>query len=80
MKYPESSIERRETSDERQNYSTLVENSLQIDPFMQNKPNLRKAKINASAYVTKDYEMKSLSDSKKTKPILSALGGFKPNL
>jgi hypothetical protein len=35
--------------------STSVENPLQIDLFMQNKPNLQKAKMNVNLYVIEDY-------------------------
>ena len=35
--------------------STSVENPLQIDLFMQNKPNFRKAKMNLNIYYTKVY-------------------------
>jgi len=35
--------------------STLVENSLQINLFLQNKPNFQKAKMNVSLTLTKDY-------------------------
>ncbi len=38
--------------------STSVENSLQIDPFMQNKANFRKSQMNVNPYNTKDYEDK----------------------
>ncbi len=38
--------------------STLVENALQIDLFMQNKPNFRKSQMNANLYNTRDYERK----------------------
>jgi hypothetical protein len=36
--------------------STTVKNPLQIDLFMQNKPNLRKALMNVNSFITKDYE------------------------
>ena len=36
--------------------STTVENSLQISPFMQNKPNVKYAKININSYMTSKYE------------------------
>jgi len=35
---------------------TLVENALQIAPFMQNKANFRKAKMNVKSLITVDYE------------------------
>jgi len=37
-------------------YSTSVENPLQIDLFLQNKPNFRKSQMNVSFLYTKDYE------------------------
>jgi hypothetical protein len=36
-------------------YSTLVEDSLQIDLFMQNKPNVKYAQINISSFITSKY-------------------------
>jgi len=39
--------------------STLVENPLQIDLFMQNKPNFQNAQMNANIYKTKAYDNKS---------------------
>jgi len=36
--------------------STTVEDSLQIGPFMQNKPNFSKSQMNVSPYNTTDYE------------------------
>ncbi len=36
--------------------STSVEDSLQIGPFMQNKPNFRKSQMNVNSYNTTDYE------------------------
>jgi len=39
--------------------STNVEDSLQIDLFMQNKPNLRKSQMNVNLYNIRDYENKS---------------------
>jgi len=48
--------------------------------FMQNKPNLRKAKMNVNPYITTDYENTSnwtLGQNKpNSNPILSAVGGF----
>ncbi len=53
--------------------STFVENPLQINLFMQNKPNFRKAQMNANVFITKDYENKSdwtLGENKpNSKPI-----------
>jgi len=48
--------------------STLVENSLQIDLFMQNKPNFRKAKTNVSFVYTKDYRKNDTFAVQKNKP------------
>jgi hypothetical protein len=36
--------------------STIVENPLQIGPFLQNKANFRKAEMYVSLFSTKDYE------------------------
>ena len=47
--------------------STTVENPLQIDPFMQNKPNFKKAQMNVTSFCTVDYENKhnwTLSENK----------------
>ncbi len=47
--------------------STLVENPLHIDLFMQNKPNFQKSQMNAHLYNTTDYERKrdwTLSENK----------------
>ena len=49
--------------------STTVESSLQINLFMQNKPNFRKSQMNVSFFYTKDYE--NISDW--------TLGESKPN-
>ncbi len=35
---------------------TTVEKALQISPFMQNKANFRKSRMNVSAVITKEYE------------------------
>jgi len=35
--------------------STLVENPLQIDLFMQNKPKVKSAQINVSSFITSIY-------------------------
>ncbi len=39
--------------------STSVEDPLQINVFMQNKPNFQKSQMNVNPYNTKDYENKS---------------------
>jgi len=56
---------------------TTVEDSLQIDPFMQNKPNLLNAQINVSSFITKDYRkndafavQKNKANSNPNKPNL----------
>jgi len=57
--------------------STTVEDPLQIRPFMQNKPNLRKAKMRLSCLYTKDYQnfipLAGYENKPNSKPI-------KPNL
>ena len=45
--------------------------------FMQNKPNLPDALMNATSFYTKDYENKRLADAAKTNPIQSQ---YKANL
>jgi hypothetical protein len=47
---------------------TLVKNPLQIAPFMQNKPNFRKAKMNVSAVNTNGYENNRLRRRRENKP------------
>ncbi len=47
--------------------STSVENPLQINLFMQNKPNFQKSQMNVSSVITRDYENKrnwTLGESK----------------
>jgi hypothetical protein len=39
--------------------STSVKDSLQIGPFMQNKPNFRKSQMNVNSLITTNYENKS---------------------
>jgi len=60
--------------------STLVENPLQISPFLTNKANFRKSQMNVSDYIIREYEqIDTWSNGKnkpKTKPIQSQ---FKPN-
>jgi len=58
-------------------YSTLVENSLQINLFMQNKPNFRKAKMNVNIYHTKIYQNETAFRRVKNKPNSNPI---KPNL
>jgi hypothetical protein len=49
-------------------YSTIVENPLQIDLFMQNKPNLKYAQMNISPFLTIDYVIMDTWLSGKNKP------------
>jgi len=48
--------------------STTVESALQIAHFMQNKPNFRKAQMNVTKALTRDYEKKTLGQRGKNKP------------
>ena len=48
--------------------STSVENPLQIDPFMQNKPNFQIREMNASSINTRAYENKIAFRPRKNKP------------
>jgi len=48
--------------------STTVESALQIDLFMQNKPNFRKAQMNVSSLITKDYRKNDAFAVRKNKP------------
>jgi len=48
--------------------STLVENPLQIDLFMQNKPNFPKSQIKVNIYNTTDYDNKSNWTLSENKP------------
>ena len=48
--------------------STSVENPLQINLFMQNKPNFRKAKMNVNLTLTKDYRKKDDFSVRINKP------------
>jgi len=47
---------------------TTVESALQIDLFMQNKPNFRKAKMNVNLYVIKEYENETAFRLEQNKP------------
>jgi hypothetical protein len=49
--------------------STTVENPLQIDLFMQNKPNFRESQMNSSIYYTIDYNNETAFRRGKTNPI-----------
>ncbi len=57
--------------------STFVENPLQIDPFMQNKPNFQKSQMNVNTYNTTDYENISDWTIGQNKPNSNPI---KPNL
>ncbi len=57
--------------------SIIVENSLQIDLFMQNKPNFQKSQMNANLYSTTDYERKCDWTLGENKPNSNPI---KPNL
>jgi len=57
--------------------STNVEDSLQINLFMQNKPNFRKSQMNVNFYSTKDYENKRNWTLGQNKPNSNPI---KPNL
>jgi len=48
--------------------STTVEDSLQIAPIMQNKPNFQKAQMNLNSVLTKDYENQPLRRLPENKP------------
>jgi len=47
---------------------TTVKSPLQIDPFMQNKANFRKAQMNVNSFITKDYRKKDDFAVQKNKP------------
>ncbi len=57
--------------------STSVESSLQIDLFMQNKPNVKNAQINVNSYMNSIYEKLDTWLSEKNKPNSNPI---KPNL
>ncbi len=57
--------------------STSVENPLQINLFMQNKPNFRKSQMNVKSYNTTAYENKSNWTLGESKPNSNPI---KPNL
>ncbi len=57
--------------------STSVENPLQIDLFMQNKPNFQKSQMNVNLYNTTDYERKRNWTLGQSKPNSNPI---KPNL
>jgi len=49
-------------------YSTLVEDSLQINLFMQNKPNVKYAQISVSSFITSIYVKMDIWLNQKNKP------------
>jgi len=49
-------------------FSTLVENPLQIDPFLTNKANFPKSQMNVSPVLTKNYEQLTMNNELKNKP------------
>ena len=55
--------------------STIVESSLQIGLFMQNKANFRKSQVGVSPLITKDYENKSNWTLGENKPNRRPLAG-----
>ena len=57
--------------------STFVENPLQIDLFMQNKPKVKNAKINVSSFITSKYVKLDTWWNQKNKPNSNPI---KPNL
>ncbi|MHC4110456.1 MAG: hypothetical protein ACYSUY_05230, partial [Planctomycetota bacterium] len=63
--------------------STTVESSLQIRPFMQNKPNFLDAQMNVNKVLTKDYDKMDTWASGKNKansnPIQSQSNPIKAN-
>jgi hypothetical protein len=54
-------------------YSTFVEYSLQIHPFLTNKANFQKSQVNVSSFITMNYEQRTMNceikNKAKTKPI-----------
>ncbi len=65
------------TTDKWQLYSTFVEYSLQIGPFMQNKPNFPKSQMNVNILLQMDYENKRNWTIGQSKPNSNPI---KPNL
>jgi len=57
--------------------STTVKDSLQIGPFMQNKPNFQDAQMNVNIYYTKAYKNETAFRRGKNKPNSNPI---KPNL
>jgi len=61
-------------------FSTSVEDSLQIAPFLTNKPNFRKSQMNVNNLITMDYEKKDTWSSGKNKPNTKPIQTqYKPN-
>jgi len=63
---------------------TTVEESLQINLFMQNKAKFRKSQMNVNNYITVDYDKKTLGENEpKTNPtcrgVASGEAGTNPN-
>ena len=58
---------------------TTVEESLQINLFMQNKANFRKSQMNINKVLTKDYEKRTLGQRGKTKPIKANQSQYNAN-
>jgi hypothetical protein len=56
--------------------STNVECSLQIAPFMQNKPNFRKTQMNVTYFISKNYEQRTMNNELKNKPKQSQFPRF----
>jgi hypothetical protein len=53
--------------------STFVERTLQIRPFMQNKPNFRNDVMSVNIFITRIYEENGHSGRQKTNPIQTQL-------
>jgi len=61
-------------------FSTLVEDPLQIEPFLTNKANFRKSQINISTVLTKNYEQLTMNNELKNKPNSNPIQSqYKPN-
>jgi len=60
--------------------STDAERSLQIHPFLTNKPNFRKSQMNVSSVISKNYEQLTMNNEIKNKPNTKPIQSqFKPN-
>jgi hypothetical protein len=60
--------------------STLVEDPLQIGPFMQNKANLRNEQMNISSFITSKYENLGIWWIGKNKPNSKPIAGLWPEI